>query len=34
VANLFVEPQHSVLRQGSGQMDWGIFAGINCQFRL
>jgi hypothetical protein len=34
VANLFVEPQYSVLRQGPGQMEWGIFAGINFQFRL
>lgn len=34
VANLFVEPQYSVLRQGPGQMEWGVFAGINFQFRL
>lgn len=34
VANLFVEPQYSVLRQGPGQMEWGVFAGINFQFRF
>jgi len=34
VMNLFVEPQYSVLRQGPGQSEWGIFAGINFQFRL
>lgn len=34
VANLFIEPQYSVLRQGPGQMEWGVFAGINFQFRL
>jgi len=34
VANIFVEPQYSVLRQGPGQMEWGVFAGINFQFRL
>lgn len=34
VANAFVEPQYSVLRSGPGQMEWGIFAGLNFQFRL
>jgi hypothetical protein len=34
VANLFVEPQYSVLRSGPGQMEWGVFAGLNFQFRL
>jgi hypothetical protein len=34
VANIFVEPQYSVLRQGPGQMEWGVFAGVNFQFRL
>lgn len=34
VVNAFVEPQYSVLRHGSGQPEWGIFAGVNFQFRL
>jgi hypothetical protein len=34
VVNAFVEPQYSVLRHGPGQMQWGIFAGLNFQFRL
>lgn len=34
VVNAFVEPQYSVLRHGPGQPEWGIFAGLNFQFRL
>lgn len=34
VANLFVEPQYSVLRQGYGQMAWRNFAELNFQFQL
>ncbi|CAH0282015.1 hypothetical protein [Roseomonas sp. CECT 9278] len=34
VARLFVEPQYSLLRQGPGQMEWGVLTGINVQFRL
>lgn len=34
VMNIFVEPQYSILRHGSGQMEWGVFAGVNFQFRL
>ena len=34
VMNVFVEPQYSVLRHGPGQPEWGVFAGVNFQFRL
>lgn len=30
--NLFLEPQYTVARDGDGQPDWGVFAGINFQF--
>lgn len=30
--NYFVEPQWSVASRGNGQMDWGVFAGVNFQF--
>lgn len=32
VLNAFVEPQYSVVRNGAGQPEWGIFAGVNFQF--
>lgn len=34
VLNAFVEPQYSVLRHGPGQPEWGVFAGLNFQFRF
>ena len=30
--NLFAEPQFSVASRGNGQMEWGVFAGVNFQF--
>lgn len=32
VINYFVEPQYSVASRGNGQMEWGVFAGVNFQF--
>lgn len=32
VANLFIEPQYSVLTGGSNQEKWNIFGGLNFQF--
>ena len=34
VINYFVEPQWSVASRGNGQMDWGVFAGVNFQFAI
>lgn len=33
-ANMFIEPQYSVLTDGPGQPEWQIFAGINFQFAM
>lgn len=32
IVNYFIEPQWSVASRGTGQADWGVFAGINFQF--
>lgn len=32
VMNAFVEPQYAALREGDGQPEWNVFAGINFQF--
>ncbi len=32
VVNMSVEPQYSVVHEGPGQPEWGIFAGVNFQF--
>lgn len=32
VINYFAEPQISVASSGDGQMEWGVFAGVNFQF--
>lgn len=33
-ANMFIEPQYSVLTEGAGQPEWQIFAGVNFQFAM
>lgn len=32
IINYFAEPQYSVASGGNGQMEWGVFAGVNFQF--
>lgn len=32
VVNTFVEPQYTLIHDGDGQPEWGIFAGVNFQF--
>lgn len=32
IVNAFIEPQYSVASRGSGQAEWGVFAGVNFQF--
>lgn len=33
VINAYIEPQYSIATRGSGQSEWGVFAGINFQFK-
>ena len=32
VMNVFIEPQHTIAKDGPGQPEWGIFAGLNFQY--
>lgn len=32
IVNAFIEPQVSIVSEGPGQAEWGVFAGVNFQF--